>query len=153
MKAKKKTGRPSKYKAAYNKQAHKLCLLGATDKELADFFEVSESTLNLWKLKKRGFSESLKEAKEEADAKVVKSLYQRARGYEHEATHFSAYEGDVTATTYTKHYAPDTTACIFWLKNRDKDNWKDRLSQELTGADGGPIQITIIDFAKIDDTK
>lgn len=151
--AKKKIGRPSKYKVAYNEQAYKLCLLGATDKDLADFFGVCEDTINEWKKKKAGFSESLKGAKKEADAKVVKSLYQRACGYEHSDIHFSSYEGDVTQTPHIKYYAPDTTACIFWLKNRDKENWKDRLSQELSGPDGGPLEIKIVDYAKIDDSK
>ena len=42
-------GRPTKYKAEYAEQARKLCLLGATDMEMADFFEVSEFTINKWK--------------------------------------------------------------------------------------------------------
>jgi len=44
-----KTGRPTKYDEKYNEQAYKLCLLGASDKDMADFFQVTESTLNLWK--------------------------------------------------------------------------------------------------------
>ena len=44
------SGRPTKYKDEYCEQAYKLCLLGATDKEMADFFQVSLSTLNLWKI-------------------------------------------------------------------------------------------------------
>lgn len=43
---KKKRGRKSAYQKEYANQALKLCLLGATDKELADFFSVSEQTLN-----------------------------------------------------------------------------------------------------------
>ena len=41
------SGRPTKYKEEYAEQAYKLCLLGAKDKEMADFFQVSLSTLNL----------------------------------------------------------------------------------------------------------
>lgn len=142
-KVKKKAGRPSKYKPAYAKQARKLCLLGATDDDLADFFGVTDTTIDTWKKKHPEFLASLKEAKKEANAKVVKSLFQRACGYEHEAVHFSAYEGDVTETPYIKHYPPDTTACIFWLKNRDRENWRDRQQHEHTGADGELIQIIV----------
>ncbi len=49
-------GRPTKYKAEYAEQAAKLCKLGATDAQLADFFEVSVSTVNLWKVEHREFS-------------------------------------------------------------------------------------------------
>lgn len=40
-----------------------------------------------------------------------------------------------------KYYPPDTTAAIFWLKNRQKDKWRDKVDHELTGKDGGAIQI------------
>jgi uncharacterized protein YjcR len=55
--------RPTKYQEAYAEQARKLCLLGYTDAELADFFEVSESTINKWKLDYPKFSESIKKGK------------------------------------------------------------------------------------------
>ena len=55
-----KLGRPSDYKPEYDEQVRKICALGADDKKLADFFNVSESTLNLWKLKHPTFSESLR---------------------------------------------------------------------------------------------
>ena len=61
-------GRPSQYKAEYCEQAYKLCLLGATDVQLADFFGVSEQTLNTWKQKHPKFLESLRAGKDEADA-------------------------------------------------------------------------------------
>ena len=61
-------GRPTKYKEEYNVQAYKLTLLGATDKELADFFEVSYDTIQEWKRIHEAFSYSLKEGKQIADA-------------------------------------------------------------------------------------
>ncbi|PHM57014.1 terminase [Xenorhabdus sp. KK7.4] len=75
--------RPTKYQEAYAEQARKLCLLGYTDKELADFFEVSESTLNNWKHDHPGFLESLKKGKQVADGEVAAKLFHRATGYEH----------------------------------------------------------------------
>lgn len=119
-------GRPSKYNPKFNEQAFKLCLLGATDKELADFFEVSESTLNLWKKDNPKFSESLKDGKSQADAIIASKLFHRATGYQHEDTDIKMYEGKIITTSITKHYPPDTTACIFWLKNRQPEKWRDK---------------------------
>lgn len=122
--------RPSKYRPEFVEQATKLCKLGATDRELADFFKVSESTLNLWKLEHAEFSESLKRGKQEADERVEQSLYRRALGYSHDAVHVSNYQGAVTLTPIVEHYPPDTTACIFWLKNRQPEVWRDRFDVE-----------------------
>lgn len=120
-------GRPSKYKPEFDVQAAKLCKLGATDKELADFFGVVESTLNLWKAEYPSFSESLKRGKEESDARVEQSLYRRAVGYSHDAVKiFNDKDTGVTKVDYVEHYPPDTVACIFWLKNRRPDQWRDK---------------------------
>lgn len=119
-------GRPKSYKPEYAEQAVKLTKLGATDKQLADFFKVAESTVNKWKLDYPEFSESLKKGKKVADNEVEKSLFKRATGYSHPETHISNYQGKITLTELVKHYPPDTTACIFWLKNRDPKNWRDK---------------------------
>ncbi len=63
--------RPTKYQEAYAEQARKLCLLGYTDAELADFFEVSESTINKWKLDYPKFSESIKKVRPSLMQKLV----------------------------------------------------------------------------------
>jgi len=133
-------GRPSKYKKEYAEQAYKLCLLGATDKELADFFGVTESTLNLWKKEHPEFSESLKNGKEVADANVADRLYKRAMGYEHPEDKIFQYEGEPVIVPTIKHYPPDTTAAIFWLKNRQRGKWRDKQDHEVFGKDGGPIE-------------
>jgi hypothetical protein len=127
-------GRPSDYQVGFNKQAFKLCLLGATDKELADFFGVTEKTLNTWKEKHPRFLQSLKDGKENADANVSNRLYNRALGYSHPDVHITSYEGDVTLTPITKHYPPDPTSCIFWLKNRQRGKWRDRQEVEHSGT-------------------
>lgn len=132
-------GRPTKYKAEFAEQAMKLCRLGATDKELADFFGVSESTLNKWKLAHKAFSESIKSGKLVADSEVADKLFKRATGYQHEALKIMQYEGDPVTVAYTEHYPPDTTACIFWLKNRQPDKWRDKVQQEVSGPNGGPV--------------
>lgn len=129
----KKAGRPTKFKPEFIEQVVQLCKLGAVDKELATFFHVTVSTLCLWKANPE-FSDALKRGKAIADAEVASKLYHRATGYEHAETHVSNYQGQITLTPLTKHYAPDTTACIFWLKNRRPDLWRDRVENTVIPA-------------------
>lgn len=137
-----KGGRPTKFTDSTNEQAYKYALLGATDKQLAKLLEIDESTLNEWKHSKPGFSESLRSGKDEADALVAKSLFHKATGYEHEAVKIvaDAKTGAEHIVHYTEHYAPDTTAGIFWLKNRQRDNWRDKTETDLTSK-GEQIQV------------
>lgn len=124
---KKKRGRKSEYQKEYADQALKLCLLGAIDKELAEFFSVSVQTLNKWKKDYPEFLESLKKGKNIADANVASRLYNRAIGYSCKATKFATSEGRITdSKEYIEHYPPDTTATIFWLKNRQPEKWRDK---------------------------
>ena len=124
---KKKRGRKSEYRIEYADQALKLCLLGATDKELSEFFSVSEQTLNKWKKDYPEFLESLKKGKNIADANVASRLYNRAIGYNCKATKFATSNGKITdSKEFIEHYPPDTTAAIFWLKNRQPEKWRDK---------------------------
>lgn len=128
------SGRPTKYKPEYAEQAKKLCKLGATDIELADFFQVALSTLNLWKIQHPEFSESLNLGKESADERVTQALYNRAMGFSHADTDIRVVDGAIVETPLIKHYPPDTTAAIFWLKNRRPDQWRDKQEIEVSGS-------------------
>lgn len=97
-------------------QAVKLALMGLTDDKMADIIGVVHSTFQKWKLDDPDFSDSLKEAKDHSDSNVVQSLYQKACG-------------------------GDTTAMIFWLKNRQRHSWRDKVDHEMSGPDGGAIKI------------
>jgi len=121
-----KQGRPTKYKKEHDEQARKLCLLGATDSEIADFIGVTESTINLWKLKHPSFSESLKSGKILADANVATKLYERACGYSHTEDKIFAQNGEPLIVPTIKHYPPDTTAAAIWLNNRRPDRWRNK---------------------------
>lgn len=132
-----KVGRPTLYQEAYAEQAFKLCLLGATNEQLADFFGVAVATIHNWKDAHPEFLDALKAGKEEADSRVAQSLYRRALGYEHSAVKILSYEGESFEHEYTEKYPPDTTAAIFWLKNRQPHLWRDR--KEVTGPDGQPL--------------
>lgn len=121
-------GRPTKYSPKYVEQAEKLCKLGATDTDLADFFEVTPRTIERWKCEHAEFCQSLKDAKEVADARVERSLYQRAVGYQAEAVKIfmPANAAEPVYAEYRENVQPDVTAAIFWLKNRKPDAWKDK---------------------------
>jgi hypothetical protein len=134
-------GRPSDYREEYNEQARKLCLLGATDAELADFFGTSEVTLNAWKHANPDFLKSINSGKIIADAEVADKFYHRARGYSHDAVKIFMPAGakEPVYAPYTEHYPPDTQAASLWLRNRQPKLWRDRT--EAPDESGG---ITIV---------
>lgn len=99
---------------------------GATDREIAELFEVSERTLYRWKHTHPELAAALEVGKSAADARVEQSLYRRATGYSFDAVKFHVVNGGVVETSYVEHVAPDTTAAIFWLKNRKSDAWRDK---------------------------
>lgn len=134
----KKLGRPTLFKEEYIDLGRKFSLLGATDVQMAEFFEVHIDTLMEWKKVHPSFSEALKAGKIQADAEIANRLFWRARGYSHPETHVSSYQGQVCLTELTRHYPPDTVACIFWLKNRRPDLWRDK------GEEAANTAITII---------
>ena len=119
-----KLGRPTSYKPEFCEQAAFLCGLGAIDTDLSVFFKVTSDTIYAWKRQHPEFSESLKAAKNNLDAKVEHSLFERAVGVQ------------VEGKQGVYSVPPDTTACIFWLKNRRKEQWRDVQRIEHTGKDG-----------------
>lgn len=139
-------GRPSKFKKEYIAQAKKLCRLGATDNEIADFFGIEVRTLYRWKNESDEFCQSLKSGKTEADERVERSLFARALGYEHPEVDIRVVDKEIIQTPIIKHYPPDTTAAIFWLKNRKPTEWRDKQEVEHAGKDGGPIQVQRIEL-------
>lgn len=127
-----KAGRKPTYKKEYDQIARNYCILGAIDIDLAEFFGVTERTIYLWKKKYPSFLEATKEAKDQVDARVVNALFHKAIG-------FQTNKGQVP---------PDTTACIFWLKNRQPDKWSDKQEVDHKGEMVHKIERIIIDPAK-----
>lgn len=132
--------RPSKFKPEFVGQAEKLCRLGATDIEVADFFEVDVRTLYRWKGENEQFCQALKAGKDVSDERVERSLFSRATGYEHDEVDIKVIGGAIVQTPVRKFYPPDTTAAIFWLKNRRPADWRDKVETTLSGPGGGPVQ-------------
>lgn len=126
-------GRPTAYKPEYNEQVEKLCKLGATDKEIADFFNVHEATIHNWKKTEPEFFESVKRGKVIADMEVANSLYNRAKGYEQETVKVFQFQGEPVIVPVIEKIAPDTGAAMAWLKNRRPKDWRDKQDIGLSG--------------------
>lgn len=143
-------GRPPKFKEEYIDQVYKFALLGATDKELASFFDISETLLNTWKKEIKEFSLALKKGKLKADANVAESLYKKAVGFTNEEVKIFTYEGSPIIVPYTAYYAPDTAAINIWLKNRrgkvpdsEGQRWADKQEHGFTDKDGNDSPILV----------
>lgn len=135
--------RPTKYQKAYAEQARKLCMLGYTDDQLADFFEVAVSTIQKWKIDHPEFSDSIKKGKDISDGEVADSLYQRAMGYVAPDVDIRVINDKIVKTQIQKHYPPDTAAAIFWLKNRQKKTWRDKIDHGIEGPNGQALAVPI----------
>lgn len=154
-KEKAKRGPKSKFKEEFVEQAYKLCLLGLTDKQMADVFGVTEQTFNNWKKEYPELFESITRGKEIADADVAASLRERAIGYSHDDVHISSYEGRITVTPIKKHYPPDTQAAAIWLYNRQPSKWRRSPPEGSDGEEAKPVkfEINVVDARKNADTE
>lgn len=149
-----KVGRPTKYKEEYAELAYKFSLLGAIDAQLAQLLEISESTLNNWKHEHPEFLESIKRGKEIADVEVVEALRKRAIGYSYEEVKTEESDQGKRKTVTTKEVIPDTTAQIFWLRNRQPDKWSNNPVPDDEASIATPVQIVVnVQDARKDDDK
>ena len=117
-------GRKTNYKAEYAKEAFGYALLGATDVMLAELFGVGETTINAWKKAHKEFSEALKDGKYKADAKVTRSLYEKAVGYEREEEEIKIIEGKVERVKVKRYYPSDGRSAEYWLNNRQRSKFR-----------------------------
>jgi len=145
---KNKGGRPTKYKHEYAEQVYKLKLDGKSDMYIADFFKISRSTLSLWKVEYKDFSDNYKKGIEEYDEECVhrvrNALMERALGYTHADVHISSYQGVITATPIKKYYPPDPTACLGFLHNKAPDEWKPRKAIDVDSPPSQAITLNIV---------
>lgn len=107
---------------------------GAIDVDVAKNLNIGYSTYLKYKNEYPELKARTQVGKEEADLKVVSALYRRAVGYEYEEVKEEYEDGVISKRIITKkEVAPDTTAQIFWLKNRDPKNWKDKQDVNVSG--------------------
>jgi len=133
--SKRKAGRRGKYEEWLTKEG----LLkiegwardGLTDEQIAKNMGISRSTLNEWKNKYSDILDTLKKGKEVVDLQVENALLKRALGYKYDEV---TYEFGEEVKQVRKEVVPDTTAQIFWLKNRRPDKWRDKQDIEHSGG-------------------
>ena len=144
-----KKGRPSLFSETHQKIAFAMAKLGATDKQIAVEIGITEQTFNNWKKEHLSFFESLKTAKQEADEKVEKALYKLATGYKYKAWKPMVVSmgkdagSEIEIAEYDEVVQPNTTACIFWLKNRKPAEWRDK--QEIQHSGGISVNLAPLD--------
>ena len=126
---------------------------------------INRDTLDQWTKTYPDISDALKRGKAPVDIQVENMLLKRAMGYEYEET--TTEIEDVPTGRYDndgkpifrqrkfikktkKHIVPDTTAQIFWLKNRRPDKWRDRRVEDVT-ISGGDFDALKAAFDEIQD--
>lgn len=97
---------------------------GLTYEQIAKNIDIDVTTLREWRKRQPTISTALKKGREVADYEVENALFKRALGYTYEE---KTFEDGVLKKVVTKEVAPDTTAQIYWLKNRKPDKWRDKI--------------------------
>jgi hypothetical protein len=135
-KGSKTNGRPTGYRAQFAQQAKSLCEGGATLGDLARFFEVSVSTIKLWRAQYEDFSTALRIGRQRADELVESALFMRCIGYDHDV--------DIGGgETLVRHLPPDIGAIKMWLYNRQPGRWREKVEAERAGgmSDRTPLEL------------
>lgn len=159
--AKRKVEVPKRHKPqasfdpAYCEIVTDLALLGLADEEIAFTLRLPMSTFSKWKNDHPMLLEALKAGRADADRKVARQLYNSARGFYRTVTEpIKVKHADKSETieivTYEKYFPPNMTAQIFWLKNRQRALWNDRVNVEHTGENGKPIEHKMIPIEQLE---
>lgn len=147
--------RPTRFEDVNFQRLKELAEAGYTERQISLALDISQSSITAWKRRYPEFKDLLQVWKLDADKQVERSLFERATGYVHdeEKIYFNK-EGEVTRVMVEKHYPPDVKACIFWLKNRQRDKWKDKHEIEHSGE--GDFAAAVLSARKrigVDDTQ
>lgn len=119
---------------------------GLTDEQIAKNIGINRTTLYDWKKKEVNIADALKKGKEVIDFEVENALLKRALGYEYEE---ETYENGILTKKVKKQVPPDTTAQIFWLKNRKKEQWREKVEVVKTDEDLQNINKNISNIANL----
>jgi len=129
---------------------------GMIDKEIAKKLGISEKTYYEYQKRHPQFLQAIKRGKQPVDVEVENALLKRARGFDYEEIHteyrLKAGETEVkdkarpsVVKRIKKTIVPDVTACIFWLKNRRKDRWRDMRDLGFFDELGEPLPLRFIE--------
>ena len=143
-KPRKKAGRKSLYDKRFDAIVKLMYQKGSTDEEVAEAMSVDRTTIINWRKKHVAFFNTTKDAKAESDENVERSLFERANGYSHPEEKIFCQDGQIIRTNTTRHYPPDPSSMIFWLKNRKPGEWRDKREHELTGKDGKDLFSAVV---------
>lgn len=129
-------GRPTLYKPEYAEQARKLCRLGVTDSQVADFFEIGTTTFYRWRQDHPDFADAVTEGKQICDNQVEQALHRRAVGFEYEAVRVFMPAGAKAAVLvpYPVQVIPDVRAAQHWLRFRRPKEWSERREEPENGS-------------------
>lgn len=155
-------GPKPKYRAAYVDKVKQLSKLGATEREMAHFLDVDEATFRRWKHEHPKLCAAVKLGKGPPNRRTEMSLFHRANGYSHDAEEIVPYdhkeieyeadgktvkkvifEKRILRVPIVKHYPPDTTAGIFFLRNRERQKWQNFKAVEISTPPGKPLQTEV----------
>ena len=124
---------------------------GLSDEQIAANMGITDSTFYEWKKKYPEISEALKEGKDAVDRQVENALLKSALGYKYDEVTRELRDDELVVTKVVhKEVQPNTTAQIFWLKNRKRAEWRDRVENAITGADGGAVKVETLTDADVD---
>jgi hypothetical protein len=142
-------GRPTLYKPEYAEQARKLCRLGATDSQVADFFEIGTTTFYRWRQDHPDFADAVTEGKEICDNQVEQALHRRAVGFQYEAVRVFMPAGAKAPlpVPYPVQVIPDVRAAQHWLRFRRPQEWSDRREE---AEDSGLAERISEGFARLE---
>ncbi|MDF2155301.1 hypothetical protein [Vibrio sp. CAU 1672] len=140
----------NKYKAEYADQAYKLCLMGARDQDLADFFEVHRDTIFNWVSLYPEFADARKRGKMQADAEVAYQLFRRATGVTLRKEKVLR-SGEIVA--YQEELPADVRAMEFWLNCRSRHNWNPKQQVQVSGDNNNPLAFILADIAQEAETS
>lgn len=124
---------------------------GLSDEQMAANMGINAATLYRWKNEHCEICNALKEGKDAVDRQVENALLKSALGYKYdEVTEERRDDMLVVTKVVHKEVQPNTTAQIFWLKNRKRIEWRDRVENAITGADGGAVKVETLTDADVD---
>lgn len=140
-------GRPPKKNQTIIAKILELTAKGKTNQQMADIVGVAESTIRHWMSMDFEFSAAVKELKQDADELVEASLLKRSIGYDVIDTEDIKNEDDQIITLEKKRHIPaDPTSIKFWLTNRQREKYTDKVDHSLSDPSGQPLTLVVKDY-------
>jgi hypothetical protein len=128
----------------------KLAGYGLSDEAIADVLGVTLLQFSAAKKNYKSLTDALRRGANKADTNVIETLYRKATGYEHEEVELVKFQGKVRSHPITKYYPAELNAVIFWLKNRQYHNWKEKVNEKAELSEEHLQKLTELAVAEMD---